>query len=418
MRNLKELILLTLIPLAIYAQERTPKGAIITHDGYTVATSREDGSRLFPYKERLEPLLGYVNSKSEGIVGLSKSLDAQLNRGEDVQLSIDLDLQMRIEDILDGYKKTLDAQEVLAMVMQSDTGEMVAMASSNRYHPNAIKQKDIASLVSKYVRYPYEPGSSMQPLTLAIVLDKNRVEPDTAFDLNDGNLNIGHHMILTDTEIHQSLNATDIILNDSHIGIVQIAWLLTPKEFRTGLEMFGLTHLTSIELPNDEKGFVASEEKLKEITNAASTALGYGVLTTPLQLLKAYNVFINDGVSVTPTLLANKTSKYRRVISTQSAMKMHKILVENIHRCTGNNGQYDGLEIGGKTAMAYIFKDGKYRDEFHSSFYGFANDNEGHKYTIGVLVIRAKAEDTQMASRSAVPVFRKIVDVMVKEKYL
>jgi cell division protein FtsI (penicillin-binding protein 3) len=73
-----------------------------------------------------------------------------------------------------------------------------------------------------------------------------------------------------------------------------------------------------------------------------------------------------------------------------------------------------GIEIGGKTGTAHI----AYSDLFHGSFYGFANDDEGHRYTIGVLVIKAKKENTHFASQSAVPVFGEIVEEMVKEGYL
>jgi len=418
MKILKQLITLALLPLALYAQDTTHKGSIITSDGYPIALSREDGLRLFPYKDSLEPLLGYVNTHAKGKIGLSKSVNAQLNIGKDIYISINLDLQMRVEEILDRYKQTLDAQEVLVMVMQSDAGQMVVMASSNRYNPNAIKQEDVPSIVPKYARYPYEPGSLMKPLTLAIALDKQKVEPNTAFDLNDGNLNIGNNLILTDSEIHQYLSAEGIILKDSHIGISLISWLLTATEFRNGLDRFGLMDATGIELSYDKKGFVKSSEKLKDKTAQAGTALGYGLLTTPLQLLKAYNVFNNKGILIVPTFLTHTPSKQTHVISNNTSEQIHKILVENVRSGTGQNAQYDGLEVGGKTAMAYIFKNGKYRDEFHSSFYGFVNDTQGHKYSIGVVTIRPKAKHMQKASVTAVPVFREVVDAMAREKYL
>ncbi len=414
MKTIKHFVMLIAIPLVMSAQEMAAKGAIVTHDGYTVVKSLENDVRNFPYKDRLEPLLGYVNNQSKGMMGLSKSLNQKLNRGQDVDISIDFALQIQVENVLDRYKKSLDAQEVLAMVMQSDTGQMRVMASSNRYNPNLIRKEDIVSLVPKYVRYPYEPGSLLKPMTLAIALEKKRVTPDTLFDLNDGNLNIGHGSILTDAEIHQALSATDIIVKDSNIGITQISWLLTAEDFRKGLDSFGLMEMTGIELPSEKRGYLNSIEKLKDMTIHTSTALGYGLVATPLQLLKAYNIFNNNGRLINPTILSNEISTQRQVISAETAKQMHKILLQKLHNDGNKTVQYDSLEIGGQTAKAYIFSDGQYRDEFHSSFYGFVNDTQGHKYTIGIVVIRANENNGKMGHSCTVPVVKELIDTMLK----
>ena len=87
---------------------------------------------------------------------------------------------------------------------------------------------------------------------------------------------------------------------------------------------------------------------------------------------------------------------------------------EVVERGTGVKAQYPGLEVGGKTGTAHIAKNGRYVREYHSSFYGFANDKEGHKYTIGVLVIRAKKYRKYFASQSAVPTFRRTLDILVE----
>jgi cell division protein FtsI (penicillin-binding protein 3) len=149
------------------------------------------------------------------------------------------------------------------------------------------------------------------------------------------------------------------------------------------------------------------------------------------QLLKAYNTFNNEGIVVTPTLVQSagdtkrtafqtpaKEESMVQAVSAKTAKQIHTILVGNVKHGIAMNAQYEGLEIGGKTATAYIYREGKYRREYHSSFYGFANDGEGHKYTIGVMVIRAKAENAYFASRSAVPVFKEVVDKMVSAEYL
>jgi len=97
---------------------------------------------------------------------------------------------------------------------------------------------------------------------------------------------------------------------------------------------------------------------------------------------------------------------------------MKNMLIEVVERGTGKKAQVAGLTIGGKTGTAHIAELGKYVQKYHSSFYGFAEDDKGHSYTIGILVIEAKAPKAYFASRSAVPVFKNIVEEMLEQKLL
>jgi len=107
-----------------------------------------------------------------------------------------------------------------------------------------------------------------------------------------------------------------------------------------------------------------------------------------------------------------------QAIDPKTAHTMHDILVRVVKEGTGVKAQFLGLEIGGKTGTAHIAQKGRYLREYHSSFYGFANDKEGNRYTIGVLVIKAKKYRTYFASMSAVPTFRNIVEILVDQNYL
>jgi len=154
------------------------------------------------------------------------------------------------------------------------------------------------------------------------------------------------------------------------------------------------------------------------------------MLITFAQLFKAYSAFNNDGLAMTPRLvnyLEDAQGKHyilepkvpdTQAVSKKTANQIHDILLEVVKRGTGVAAQYPGLEIGGKTGTAHIAKNGHYVREFHSSFYGFANDKFGHKYTIGVLVIRAKKRYKYFASQSAVPTFKNIVKILVEQEKL
>jgi len=423
-------------------------------------------SRRFPLHDVLSPILGYVGKKSDGhytrpegkkglerkydkhitskkdgyfkgkrdvggnIIHDKNSIEQQRVDGMNLHLNIPLAFQRRIEKMVDAMKKRIDADEILVGVMESHTGKVLAMASSERYDPSHITQKDIAALNPKFAEYPYEAGSVLKPITLALALEHKRVTPQTWFNTFNGRMKIGKRRTITDDEKFEGLTTTDIIVHSSNVGISQVSWKLTGKEFRDGLLGFGFSRPSGIDLSRDLPGQVKKLRLLNNQMHRANSAYGYGMLVTFAQLFKAYSAFNNDGVAVTPRLVDYlEDTKGRHYIlppsigdlhpvGKKAANQIHEILKEVVKRGTGVKAQYPGLEIGGKTGTAHIAKHGRYVREYHSSFYGFANDKKGHKYTIGVLVIRAKKWHKYFASQSAVPTFKNTVRIMVEQGYL
>jgi len=423
-------------------------------------------SRDFPLHDILSPVLGYVGKRSDGhytrpkgMKGLERKYDKHITSKKDgyfkgkrdvggniihdknsiqkmrvdgmnLHLNIPLSLQRRIEKMIDSMKVRIDADEILIGIMESQTGRVLAMASTERYDPSHITQKDIPALNPKFAEYPYEAGSVLKPITLALALDHKVVTPQTWFSTFNGRMKIGKKRTITDDEKFEALTATDIIVHSSNVGISQISWKLTGEEFRSGLLAFGLSRPSGIDLSRDLPGRVKPLRLLNNQMHRANSAYGYGMLVTFAQLFKAYSAFNNDGVAVTPHLadyLEDAKGRHYVLpptvgdlhpIGKKAARQIHEILKEVVKRGTGVKAQYPGLEIGGKTGTAHIAKNGHYVREYHSSFYGFANDKEGHKYTIGVLVIRAKKWHKYFASQSAVPTFKNAVRILVDQGYL
>jgi len=423
-------------------------------------------SRYFPLHDVLSPILGYVGKKSdghytrpEGKKGLERKYDKHITSkkdgyfkgkrdvggniihdknsiervrvdGMDLHLNIPLSFQRRVEKMIDAMKTRIDADEILVGVMESTTGRVLALASTQRYDPAHITQKDIPALNPKFAEYPYEPGSVLKPLTLSLALDRHKVTPQTWFNTYNGRMKIGKRRTVTDDEKFPSLTATDIIVHSSNVGISQISWLLSGEEFRNGLLGFGLARPSGIDLSRDLPGQIKRLHLLNNKMHRANSAYGYGLMATFAQLFKAYSAFNNDGIAVTPRIvdyledakgrhyILPPTVDNLHPIGKKAAHQIHEILKEVVKRGTGVKAQYPGLEIGGKTGTAHIAKHGHYVREYHSSFYGFANDSKGHKYTIGVLVIRAKKYHKYFASQSAVPTFKNTVRIMVEQGYL
>lgn len=432
---------------------------------YGLTITEKGEKREYPLKEALSPILGYTRevtkdnyTKITGYNGIEKYYEKYLNKTQDglikgkrdavgyviqdkntiykkridgynLVLNISLGLQKNIDLILDNMKQQLHAQEIVAAVMRTKDSKILAITSSNRYDPLNIKADEIANLQPKATTYAYEAGSVLKPISYAIALSHNVVTPESVIPTFNGKMWIGKYKI-TDDEPFASLTAKRVIIKSSNIGISQIVWRLKPKEFRDGLLKFGLGKQKSgIDIGKEAQGQIYSLAKLKAKINRATTAYGYGIKVTFAQLLKAYNVFNNNGVSYTPRavnyLIDNNDKKYAlkkdytviKPITPEVANTVKDALLSVVKEGTGKKAITEGLEVGGKTGTAMISHGGKYQKEYHTSFFGFANDTEGHKYTIGVLVIKPDIKH-HFASQSAVPTFKKIVDAMIDRDLL
>ena len=431
---------------------------------YGLTITEKGENREYPLKEALSPILGYTRPAYSdgykhivGYNGIEKFYEKYLNHKQDgfisgkrdavgyviqdaetiykrkhdgysLVLNISLELQKNIDLILDTYKQKLGAKEIIAAVMRTKDSKILALTSSNRYDPLHIKKDEIANLQPKATSYTYEPGSVMKPIIYSLALEKGTITPDRVFNTFNGKMWIGRHRI-TDDEPASSMKAENIIVKSSNIGISQIAWTLTSREFRDGLLRFGFGKKSGIDIGNEASGRFYSLRKLRARINKASNSYGYGMVATFAQLLKAYNVFNNGGVSVTPRVvnyITNDQGKkfylkknYTKLapISQETADTVKETLKEVVKRGTGSKAQTEGLEIGGKTGTAMIVGKHGYEERYHASFFGFANDPEGNKYTIGVLVIEPDYAH-HFASSSAVVVFKKIVDAMVEKGLL
>jgi cell division protein FtsI (penicillin-binding protein 3) len=376
-------------------------------------------SRLYPYKDTLTPVIGYIKSKNDkkgkiktnGIKGLEKSYNTQLNTvrngilkgerdissyiifnkdsviktrrdGKNLRLNIPLKLQKNIELMLDKYKTKLGANEIIISIINSKNGKILSLASTNRFNPQKIQKKDYPSLNVNAIEQVFEPGSIIKPIMLSLVLDKHKVTLDElVFAYNKskrnkkgeykrGSIKIGRWTIRDDHQFKKHyLTLEDIIVHSSNIGTLQLAQRLKGKQILEGYHKFGITKKTNIDLSYEKIGSMpsvyqlrAGENKGKSNVFKATVSYGQGMTATFMQILKAYTVFNNDGKIVTPMIVQKElTYKPTQVISKNTANIMKKLLIKTVKNGTGKKAQYDGLEIGGKTGTANIGRGGNYK---------------------------------------------------------
>ncbi|NOX15084.1 MAG: penicillin-binding protein 2 [Epsilonproteobacteria bacterium] len=450
-----------LYALRVFKSYENPKTKVSFLHGMSIVESGEQ--RIYPAIDTLTPVVGYIKkieknriTKIQGVKGIEKYYEDKLKPiqdsilrgrrdiannvildrssiytkkidGYNVYLNISLKIQKIIEKILDTKKKSLNAYEIIASVMDSKTGAVLALATSNRYNPDHIRKKDYESLNVAAIEYAYEPGSVMKPITFALLLEHKEINPFDLVRIFGGKYKLGKRTI-RDSESYEWLSAEDVVVHSSNVGIAQIAQNLNYIEFFQGLKDFGFTYKSGIDLPYEARGEIPPLHKFKSETYKATVGYGYGMTANFMQLMKAYSAFNNNGREVTPKIARYYSLKdkspipfvvppQKQVIPVAVAKRVQKILVKTVLKGTGKAAIYDGLEIGGKTGTARIAGGGGYTKNYNSSFFGFANDKK-NRFTIGVLVRVPKKKYYYYASLTAVPIFRQIVEKLVEEGYL
>lgn len=443
----------------VFLSLKNPVSGLRSVHGLSIIESGE--SREYPYGKLLTPVLGYPHKLEQdgftyvkGVKGLEKRFDNELSarqngysrgkrdvngyiilnkesftkaaiNGLDVKLTIPIALQIKIERMLDAMKKELDAQEIMMVIMDSHKGDIYAIASSNRYFPKNIKRSDYPSLNSNMIEYSFEPGSVLKPITFSLLLEHKLVNPYDLVNGHNGRFRMGRKVI-TDEHRFDWLSAENVIVYSSNIGMAQLAQKLSGYEFYQGLKKFGFSQKTTPDLIYERAGSVPSAKRLENEIYKATCAYGYGIRVNLMQLIRAYSAFNNNGVMVSPKLVRsfiNQQSQEQETLPTQkvqvlpaaTAQRVKKILIKTVNKGTGKKAITPGLEIGGKTGTAHIVEKGKYVHKYNTAFMGFANDAK-HKFSIGVVVIKPKK--SHFAAQTAVPVFKKAVDIMVEDGYL
>jgi len=446
------------VHMNIFKRMHLKSGGYSIH-GLDILESGE--TRNYQFKELFTPTIGYIHkfeedgyTKNIGVKGIEKhyeeSLKAEQDRlyqgqhdangyiifnkesmtkhkldGMNVHLNIRMSLQKRVEAMLSYMKKELGAKEILLTIMESRSSKIVSLASSNRFNPQMIRRSDYPNLNSNAIEYSFEPGSVLKPIVFALLLEHKKINPYDLVKTYGGKFRLKHKLI-TDEHEFDWLSAENVIVHSSNIGIAQLAQKLDAVEYSQGLLQFGFSKKSGVDLSFENGGSIPAVNQLRDEIYKATTSYGYGMKANAMQLMKAYNVFNNMGISNTPRIVDyledSRGKRYeisgsenRRVLSATTAEKLKRVLIKTVKEGTGIAAKSEGLVVGGKTGTAQIAKDGRYTHTYNTSFYGFANDNL-HHYTIGVTVVEPKKY--HFASLTAVPVFKKAVEILVDQEFL
>ena len=359
-------------------------------------------------------------TKGRSIPSSRKALIAAVP-GNDIRLTIDLALQYQTEQALMAKVNELGARGASAIVMDSRTGEILAMASVRRDPETDVVRVGAGNYAAVD---SYEPGSVAKVITVAAALNEKKVTPQTSFlvPFRKKYWDVWLH----DAEVHptQSLTVHEILAKSSNIGTIFVSETIGPDKQESYMRAFGLGEPTALDFPGEARGILRPNAKWRGTENV-TVAYGQGVAATAIQLVSAVNVIANGGVYVAPKLVASIVSPLgkqgdtmpsasRRVVSASVASQMNFLMRDVV--CTGTAKGWAGIKgytIAGKTGTGYkAQRNGTYFDEqgrraYYASFVGFL-PAEDPKITVLVSIDEPPPGAAHFGANTAAPVFNRI----------
>jgi len=355
--------------------------------------------RFYPEGEAMAHVVGFTNVEDRGQEGMELSREKELaghpgqrrvvvdrlgrvveemailqlpQNGKDLNLSIDSKIQYLAYNAVKSAVEKHHAKAGGAVVLDTQTGEILALANYPSYNPNDRKYLTGEQLRNRVLTDTFEPGSTMKPLTVAIALEKGAVKPETNMVIGAKYL-IGPKPI-TDTHPYGNLTVAEIIQKSSNIGTAKIAInSLSPEEMWDFYTSVGFGQAPKIGFPGAVAGTVHPFKKWMP-TDQARIAFGYGISASLFQVAQAYTVFARDGELVPLTIERSTNFKPgTRVLSAKTAIEMRTML-ETVTEPGGTaiKAQAEGFRVGGKTGTAHKLVGKGYGNKYRAYFAGLA----------------------------------------------
>lgn len=383
-------------------------------------------TRYYPYNDITTSITGISNLKDSSIIGINgienyyqKRLsgksgfsyhhtdatgkeilmrDSWQNKainGQDIVTTIDLPLQIQTYQILKSGVEKYQADYGIAIVMQSKTGEILAMSSIESSPSATYKNHAITDL--------FEPGSIYKPLVMASALDSKSISSNWNCPKCNQPLTINDHTINNwDKQLHPNTNLFDTIKNSDNIAMSQIMISLSLEKYKKYHQLLGFNQKTLIDIQGETKSPVKKEWPYIDFLTAS---FGQGFAVTPIQFITAFNSLANQGNLTSPRLTNFHRQKITPVFSPNTTELMSQILGYAVKNSPANQFNTHNLDVCAKSGTAQIAIDGKYSDQTEASYVGYFPCNSP-KYTI--LVTLHNPKSSTWGSSTAAPIWFEI----------
>lgn len=313
---------------------------------------RGEERRVYPYGPAFAHVLGYTDTDGRGIAGVEREFEHRLGtEGDAVTLSVDLRVQAILRDELVRAYTTFDALGAAGVVMDVNTGEVLAMASLPDFDPNQPGQKLDESGFNRASKGVYEMGSTFKLFTTAMALDSGTVNLTDGYDATDP-IRAARFTI---TDFHGKkrwLSVPEILTYSSNIGTAKMALDVGATRQKEYLGRFGLLGAAQVELP--EVGGPLYPKRWGEISTM-TISYGHGIAVSPLQVAAGVSALVNGGVMHQPTLMKVSDPERPRgsqAISAKTSTIMRALMRKVVRDGTGEAANIQGYLVGGKTGTA------------------------------------------------------------------
>ena len=405
--------------------------------------------RFYPNRELASHLLGYVDIDEEGGTGLERSYNGPV-RGQPGQLlqlldahgksyqrkqqvpqagaalttTIDRATQYIVEKELRAAFEKTQATAISIVVMDPNSGAILAMASAPSFNPNEYAQSPSSSWINPSVSLIYEPGSTFKMVTIAAALEEGLITPDELFYCENGAIVVGGRRI-KDHKPYGVLSVREIMQNSSNVGTIKIALKVGEEKLKSYIDRYGFGQKTSIDLPAEVVGLVRDTSNWSK-NSIASIAIGQEIGVTPLQIASMVSTVANGGIRYKPYVVQkiqdpNGASieikpNGTRVMSQTTANQLRDMLEDVVTDGTAKTSKVEGYRAAGKTGTAQKIdpETRRYSTSKHiASFAGFVPVSNPK---LAMVVVIDEPRGLYYGGEVAAPVFKRIAEQVLRMK--
>jgi len=346
--------------------------------------------------------------------------------GNNLVLTIDHIVQYETEKLLKSAIEKYDAEDGSIIVMDPQTGKILAMANYPTFNPNNYSQVDDMNVFRNLaVSEPYECGSVFKAITMAAAIDDGKVNPETTYVDTGAVTEAGYTIRNSDLKSNGRQTMTQVLEKSLNTGAIFAEKILGNQNFYDYVKRFGFGDTTGIGLSGESPGNIGNLKNLKSNIQYFTASFGQGITVTPIQLLSAYNAIANGGVLMRPQIVDKiiysdgteeeiKPMEVRQVISQQADGQISQMLRSVVVKGHGKMADVPGYQVAGKTGTAQVAsteKKGYEEGKKIGSFAGFAPmDNP----RFSILVKMDNPKNVEWAESSAAPTFGELMKFLLE----
>jgi cell division protein FtsI (penicillin-binding protein 3) len=375
------------------------------------------------YNEKIRGEPGKLYLERDRIGRAFESYEVQPHPGQTVVLTIDQTIQYRTEQALGAAVERTHAKSGTAIVMDPQTGEILALANAPSFDPNK-PPKGLEDRVNGALQTTYEPGSTFKVVAYSAAIEKGLVKPEDKIDCQMGQITVAGRLI-HDGHPYGILTIADALAKSSNVGAIKLGLLVGDESMYDYIKRLGFGARTGIDLKGESPGILHSLKRWQP-SSIGSIAIGQEIGVTPLQMATAYCAIANDGMLVKPHLVREMRGpdgsvifqakpETRRALKPETTAALRKMFEGVTLHGTARKAQLDGYTAAGKTGTAQKIdpRTHKYSTtKYIGSFVGFAPVNNP---ALVIIVVIDEPQGAYHGGDVAAPVFQEIAEQILPE---